>query len=48
MPSAPSTTKYLRPGLEKTFYGSKCVTVIDPFGNKFRFNEELPVDERPA
>lgn len=40
--------KYQRPGLEKTFYGSKCVTVIDPFGNKFRFNEELPVDERPA
>lgn len=40
--------KYQRPGLEKTTYGSKCVTVIDPFGNKFRFNEELPVDERPA
>lgn len=40
--------KYQRPELEKTFYGSKCVTVIDPFGNKFRFNEELPVDERPA
>lgn len=40
--------KYLRPGLEKTFYGSKCVQVIDPFGNKIRFNEELPAKERPA
>lgn len=40
--------KYLRPGLEETFYGSKCVQVIDPFGNKIRFNEELPAKERPA
>lgn len=30
---------YLRPGLETTFYGSKCVEVIDPFGNRIRFNE---------
>jgi uncharacterized glyoxalase superfamily protein PhnB len=32
---------YLRPGLEQTFYGSKCVEVIDPFGNRIRFNEDL-------
>lgn len=33
--------KYLRPGLETTFYGAKCVEVIDPFGNRIRFNENL-------
>ena len=33
--------KYLRPGLETTFYDSRCVQVIDPFGNRIRFNEEL-------
>lgn len=31
---------YLRPGIETTFYGAKCVQVIDPFGNRIRFNEE--------
>ncbi|HUQ69296.1 MAG TPA: glyoxalase superfamily protein [Planctomycetaceae bacterium] len=30
---------YLRPGLESTFYGSKCMEVIDPFGNRMRFDE---------
>ena len=30
---------YLRPGVEKTFYGSKCMEVIDPFGNRIRFDE---------
>jgi hypothetical protein len=33
--------KYLRPGLETTFHDSKCVEVIDPFGNRIRFNEKL-------
>jgi uncharacterized glyoxalase superfamily protein PhnB len=33
--------KYLRPGLETTFYEAKCVQVIDPFGNRIRFNEDL-------
>lgn len=33
---------YLRPGVEKTFYGAMCMEVIDPFGNRIRFNEELP------
>jgi hypothetical protein len=37
--------KYLRPGMETTFYGAKCVQVIDPFGNRIRFNEELKTDE---
>ena len=32
---------YLRPGLETTFYESRCVEVIDPFGNRIRFNESL-------
>ena len=35
---------YLRPGLEKTFYNALCVEVIDPFGNRIRFNEELATD----
>ena len=33
--------KYLRPGIETTFYEAKCVQVIDPFGNRIRFNEDL-------
>jgi hypothetical protein len=33
--------KYLRPGIETTFYYAKCVQVIDPFGNRIRFNEDL-------
>ena len=33
--------KYLRPGLETTFYDARCVEVIDPFGNRLRFNESL-------
>jgi hypothetical protein len=31
----------LRPGLETTFYNAQCVQVIDPFGNRIRFNEDL-------
>lgn len=30
-----------RPGIERTFYDSKCVEVIDPFGNRIRFNERV-------
>jgi hypothetical protein len=33
--------KYLRPGIETTFYGARCVQVIAPFGNRIRFNEDL-------
>lgn len=29
----------LRPGIEQTFYGARCMTVLDPFGNRIRFNE---------
>jgi hypothetical protein len=32
--------KYNRPGFDETFYGSWCVEVIDPFGNKILFNEK--------
>ena len=33
--------KYYRPGLEKTFYGSLCIDVHDPFGNRLSFNEYI-------
>lgn len=33
--------KYYRPGLEKTFYGSLCMEVGDPFGNRLSFNEYI-------
>ena len=36
--------KYLRPGTEATFSDAKCAQVIDPFGNRIRFNEELKTD----
>jgi catechol 2,3-dioxygenase-like lactoylglutathione lyase family enzyme len=32
---------YLRPGLEKTDWNTLSVNVIDPFGNKIRFNEPV-------
>lgn len=32
---------YQQPGIEMTFYDAKCVQVIDPFGNRIRFNEDL-------
>ena len=37
--------KYLRPGIETTFYVAKCVEVIDPFGNRIRFNEDQKTSE---
>lgn len=37
--------KYLRPGIETTFYDAKCVEVIDPFGNRIRFNEDRKAGE---
>ncbi len=30
---------FMRPGIEETFYGARCLRVIDPFGNRIRFNE---------
>jgi hypothetical protein len=32
---------YLRPGIETTFHNSICMEVIDPFGNRLRFDESL-------
>lgn len=37
--------KYLRPGIETTFYNAKCFEVIDPFGNRIRFNESLKTED---
>ena len=34
--------KYLRPGIELAPWKAKCMEVIDPFGNRLRFNEDLP------
>ena len=41
---------HMRPGIETTFYGSRSVEVIDPFGNRIRFNERLagPPDDQPT
>jgi catechol 2,3-dioxygenase-like lactoylglutathione lyase family enzyme len=33
--------KYYRPGVERAPWGAKCMEVIDPFGNRLRFNEDL-------
>lgn len=33
--------KYNRPGLETTPWGSKCVEVIDPFGNRITFDQPM-------
>ena len=35
-----------RPGLEKTFYGSLSVEVIDPSGNKIRFNQRIESEKK--
>jgi catechol 2,3-dioxygenase-like lactoylglutathione lyase family enzyme len=33
--------KYNRPGLERPPWGVLCFTVIDPFGNRITFSQEL-------
>ena len=33
--------KYYRPGVERAPWNAKCMEVIDPFGNRLRFNEDL-------
>jgi uncharacterized glyoxalase superfamily protein PhnB len=30
-----------RPGCEKSFYGTWCMEVIDPFGNRLTWNEKI-------
>lgn len=37
--------RYLRPGIETTFYGTRSLETTDPFGNRIRFNERI---ETPA
>jgi hypothetical protein len=37
---------HLRPGLETTLYGARCAQVIDPFGNRIRFNEDLRAGDK--
>ena len=32
---------HMRPGIEETFHQSRCVQVVDPFGNRIRFDESL-------
>lgn len=32
---------YLRPGIEHTSYGARCLQATDPFGNRIRFNERV-------
>ena len=36
---------YLRPGVEETFHRSRGMQVIDPFGNRIRFDEALPAND---
>ena len=36
--------KYMRPGLETAPWNAKVMEVIDPFGNRLRFNEYLEGD----
>jgi len=38
---AAKSYRYMRPGLERTFYNSLSLEVIDPFGNRIRFNQDL-------
>jgi uncharacterized glyoxalase superfamily protein PhnB len=37
---------YLRPGIEETFHRSKCMQLIDPFGNRLRFDQPTPAPEQ--
>jgi catechol 2,3-dioxygenase-like lactoylglutathione lyase family enzyme len=32
---------FLRPGVERTCHDSRCMEVIDPFGNRIRFDESM-------
>lgn len=31
--------RYYRPGIEETPWGSRCVSFLDPFGNRLHFDE---------
>ena len=38
--------RYLRPGIEPTPWGSQLMEVVDPFGNRVRFDEKPSPDEK--
>ena len=44
-PYGTDSYKHLRPGVETTPYGARCVEAIDPFGNRIRFNEDLKTEK---
>jgi len=33
--------RYMRPGIETAPWGARLMEVVDPFGNRLRFNEDL-------
>jgi len=35
---------YMRPGIEQAPWNARVMEVIDPFGNRLRFNEDMPRD----
>ena len=35
---------YMRPGIEQAPWSARVMEVIDPFGNRLRFNEDMPRD----
>jgi catechol 2,3-dioxygenase-like lactoylglutathione lyase family enzyme len=37
--------RFMRPGIERTPWGSMLMEIIDPFNNRLRFDEELPRSE---
>lgn len=40
--------RYMRPGVERAPWNAKLMEVIDPFGNRLRFNEDLPPAPAPG
>ncbi len=38
--------KFMRPGIDLAPWNAKVMQVIDPFGNRLRFNESLPAETR--
>ena len=34
--------RYMKPGIERAPWKANCMEVVDPFGNRLRFNEYLP------
>jgi hypothetical protein len=34
--------RYMRPGIEMAPWRARLMEVVDPFGNRLRFNEDLP------